>query len=96
MRRCAEAIDLVESKRDADGRWPLENTHPGSSSLRHGGGRRQAEPLEHASCHARARLVRSAGFHDLNPRDSSGMGRDETHGPQGHGFVVLGQLRPNG
>ncbi len=27
--RCEEAIDLVESKRDADGRWPLENTHPG-------------------------------------------------------------------
>lgn len=28
-RRVAEAIDLVESKRDADGRWPLENPHPG-------------------------------------------------------------------
>ncbi len=27
--RCEEAIDLVESKRDPDGRWPLENTHPG-------------------------------------------------------------------
>jgi transcriptional regulator with XRE-family HTH domain len=27
--RCAEAVDLVESKRDPDGRWPLENTHPG-------------------------------------------------------------------
>ena len=27
--RCAEAIDLVESKRDAVGRWPLENTHQG-------------------------------------------------------------------
>jgi len=27
--RVAEAIDLVESKRDADGRWPLENRHPG-------------------------------------------------------------------
>ncbi|HEX2369323.1 MAG TPA: hypothetical protein VHM94_08840 [Acidimicrobiia bacterium] len=27
--RCEEAIDLVESKRDADGRWSLENTHPG-------------------------------------------------------------------
>ena len=26
--RCEEAIDLVESKRDSDGRWPLENTHP--------------------------------------------------------------------
>ncbi len=29
--RCEEAIDLVESKRDATGRWPLENTHQGPS-----------------------------------------------------------------
>jgi hypothetical protein len=27
--RVAEAIELVRSKRDADGRWPLENPHPG-------------------------------------------------------------------
>jgi hypothetical protein len=27
--RVAEAIELVESRRDADGRWPLENQHPG-------------------------------------------------------------------
>jgi hypothetical protein len=27
--RASEAIDLVKSKRDADGRWPLENPHPG-------------------------------------------------------------------
>jgi hypothetical protein len=27
--RVAEAIDLVESKRAADGRWPLQNPHPG-------------------------------------------------------------------
>jgi hypothetical protein len=27
--RMAEAIDLVRSKRDADGRWALENPHPG-------------------------------------------------------------------
>jgi hypothetical protein len=27
--RVTEAIDLVKSKRDADGRWPLENPHPG-------------------------------------------------------------------
>jgi hypothetical protein len=27
--RCAEAIDLVEKKRAADGRWPLENLHHG-------------------------------------------------------------------
>ncbi len=27
--RAAEAIDLVTSKRDADGRWPLETSYPG-------------------------------------------------------------------
>ena len=27
--RVAEAVALVESKRDADGRWLLENPHPG-------------------------------------------------------------------
>jgi hypothetical protein len=27
--RAAEAIDLVVSKRDGDGRWPLETSHPG-------------------------------------------------------------------
>jgi len=27
--RVAEAISLVEWKRDADGRWPLENVHEG-------------------------------------------------------------------
>jgi hypothetical protein len=27
--RIAEAVDLVESKRDSDGRWPLENSHAG-------------------------------------------------------------------
>jgi hypothetical protein len=27
--RVAEAVDLVAKKRDEDGRWPLENPHPG-------------------------------------------------------------------
>jgi hypothetical protein len=27
--RIAEAVDLVAKKRDEDGRWPLENPHPG-------------------------------------------------------------------
>jgi hypothetical protein len=31
--RVAEAIELVESKRDADCRWPLENPHPGEVQL---------------------------------------------------------------
>jgi hypothetical protein len=29
--RVAEAIDLVASKRDEDGRWPLEAEHPGKT-----------------------------------------------------------------
>jgi hypothetical protein len=28
--RLAEAIDLVERKRDSDGRWPLDNPHAGN------------------------------------------------------------------
>jgi hypothetical protein len=31
--RVAEAIDLVESKRDGDGRWPLETRYPGEMSI---------------------------------------------------------------
>lgn len=29
--RCAEAVELVASKRGSDGRWNLENTHPGDT-----------------------------------------------------------------
>jgi hypothetical protein len=31
--RAAEAVELVASKRDADGRWPLEVQHPGTMPL---------------------------------------------------------------
>jgi hypothetical protein len=31
--RVAEAIELVESKRDSDGRWPLEKQHPGTMAV---------------------------------------------------------------
>jgi hypothetical protein len=31
--RVVEAIDLVESKRDSDGRWPLETRYPGVMSV---------------------------------------------------------------
>jgi hypothetical protein len=31
--RVAEAIELVESKRDGDGRWPLEIQHPGTMTV---------------------------------------------------------------
>jgi len=32
--RCAEAIELVEGKRDGEGRWPLENRHQGPIHFR--------------------------------------------------------------
>jgi hypothetical protein len=31
--RVAEAVELVESKRGGDGRWPLENQHPGTKAV---------------------------------------------------------------
>ena len=31
--RVAEPIELVESKRDSDGRWPLEKQHPGAMAV---------------------------------------------------------------
>ncbi len=31
--RVAEAIELMESKRDSDGRWPLERQHPGTMAV---------------------------------------------------------------
>jgi hypothetical protein len=36
--RVAEAIELVASKRDADGRWPLDTHHPGVMSVELGEG----------------------------------------------------------
>ncbi len=36
--RLEEAIALVRSKRQDDGRWLLENTHPGPSHLRYDDG----------------------------------------------------------
>jgi hypothetical protein len=35
--RHGEALDLVVSKRDSDGRWPLENTHQGPTHFEIGG-----------------------------------------------------------
>ena len=54
--RMAEAVAIVESKRQADGRWLLDRIHPGAGLLR-SRGRRRAEPLEHAPRAAGPRLV---------------------------------------
>ena len=57
--RVAEAIELVESKRDSDGRWPLENRAPRHDAGRVGRGRGPAEPVEHAARLAGVGLVYS-------------------------------------
>ena len=46
--RVAEAIELVKSKRDGDGRWPLETRYPG------------VMPVQ---IRRRARAVRAGGTH---------------------------------
>ena len=59
--RLAEAIDLVDRKRDSDGsRWPLENPHGRQGPLRHGRSSRPTQLLEHAPWIARFGLVFSA------------------------------------
>ena len=40
--RVAEAIDLVVSKRDSDGRWPLDTLYPGKMPLQTDEGEGQA------------------------------------------------------
>ena len=47
--RTAEAIDLVEQRRAADGRWPLENVHPGKVHFELEDGEGRPQPLEHAT-----------------------------------------------
>ena len=57
--RVAEAIDLVASKRDGDGRWPLETRHPRRDAGRDGRGRGAAEPVEHTARLTSVELVLS-------------------------------------
>ncbi|WP_211246726.1 hypothetical protein [Cohnella pontilimi] len=40
--RVAEAIEMVESKRDSEGRWPLEYQHPGTMAVKVNEGEGQA------------------------------------------------------
>ena len=47
--RVAEAIELVASKRDGDGRWPLETRLSRRDAGRDRRGRGPAEPVEHAA-----------------------------------------------
>ena len=58
--RVAEAVAVVRDKRQPDGRWLLENTHPGPAHFAARGRRRAAQPREHAARAAGARLGRAA------------------------------------
>ncbi len=56
--RIAEALDLVANKRDAGGRWPLENPHPGAVHVEMEG--RAGEPSRWNTLRA-LRVLRWAG-----------------------------------
>ena len=56
--RMAEALELVESKRDADGRWPLDHAYHERAARRPRRARGRAEPMDHP---ARLRMLRWAG-----------------------------------
>ena len=55
--RLTEAVELLRSKQQPDGRWLLENTHPGLFHAR--GWRRPVQPVEHPPGVAGPRLVRA-------------------------------------
>ena len=57
--RVAEAIELVASKRDGDGRWPLESRHPGVMPVEVGNGEGRPEPVEDLTRPARTPLVQA-------------------------------------
>jgi hypothetical protein len=62
--RLAEAIELVESKRDAGGRWPLENPHPGRTYFAMDEG--EGKPSRWNTLRA-LRVLRWYGHSDLPP-----------------------------
>ena len=55
--RMAEAVEVVRSKRQPDGRWLLDRDPSGSRPLRPRGRRGDAEPLEHPPGPAGAHVV---------------------------------------
>ena len=67
--RIAEAVDLVAKKRDANGRWPLENPHPGRVHFEMEGG--AGEPSRWNTLRA-LRVLRWANR--LEPRGRTGTG----------------------
>jgi len=72
--RVTEAIDLVASKCDSDGAWPLEVRYPGVMPVEDGPRREAPEPMEHAARPASIELVfskRVAGLRRKNVVESS-------------------------
>ena len=68
--RVAEAIELVASKRDGDGRWPLEIRYPGDDAGRDGRGRGPAEPVEHAARLTSVELVFSTRLTQMRSQET--------------------------
>ena len=57
--RMAEAVEVVRSKRQPDGRWLLDRVHPGPCPFRPRRRRRRAQPVEHAPRPASVAVVGS-------------------------------------
>jgi hypothetical protein len=68
--RAAEAIELVESKRDEDGRWPLENTYPGRLHFPMDEG--EGKPSRWNTL----RAMRVLRWYERSPRSDSGLDSD--------------------
>lgn len=76
--RVAEPIELVASKRDSDGRWPLETRHPGQDAGRDKRERGSAQPAEHATRVTSVGLVfstRLTPMHVVIPREEEFLER---------------------
>ena len=64
----AEAVEVVRSKRQPDGRWLLDRIHPGRVHFDLEDGVGSAEPLEHPPRAPGARLVGPRAGGDVTPR----------------------------
>ena len=66
--RCAKAVELVARKRDADGRWPLENVHQGPTHFEMDAG--EGSPSRWNTLRA-LRALRWAGWDDDRRQDQA-------------------------
>jgi hypothetical protein len=78
--RVDEAIRLVRDKRQPDGTWLLEHSHPGEGPFRPRRRRWSAEPMEHAACARRPALARPSGRLKASPRPCRGSAQEPRYG----------------